>query len=79
MDQKAIEDRGIEIGIERGIEKGIEIGKEQGMQQGIQQGMQLGQKRAIEELAKKMLNENIEIEIIMKVTNLSKEEIMKLK
>ena len=41
--------------------------------------MQLGQKRAIEELAKKMLNENIEIEIIMKVTNLSKEEIMKLK
>lgn len=83
MDQKAIEDRGIEIGIERGIEKGIEIGKEQGIQQGIQQGMQqgvqLGQKRAIEELAKKMLNENIEIEIIMKVTNLSKEEIVKLK
>ena len=71
MYQKAIEDRGIEIGMERGIE----IGKEQG----IQQGIQLGQKRAIEELAKKMLNENIEIEIIMKVTNLSKEEIMKLK
>ena len=67
MDQKAIEDRGIEIGIERGMEKGIEIGKEQGIQQ------------AIEELAKKMLNENIEIEIIMKVTNLSKEEIVKLK
>ena len=36
MDQKAIEDRGIEIGIERGIEKGIEIGKEQGIQQGMQ-------------------------------------------
>lgn len=55
MDQKAIEDRGIEKGI------------------------QLGQKQAMEKLVEKLLKEKVDIEIIMKVTNLSKEEIENFK
>ena len=55
MDQKAIEDRGIEKGI------------------------QLGQKQEMEKLVEKLLKEKVDIEIIMKVTNLSKEEIEKFK
>lgn len=58
---------GMQIGIERGIEQGIERGIEQGIQ---------SEKIA---LAKKMLELNVDISIIIQTTELSKEEIESLK
>ena len=67
MDQKAIEGAGFDKGLKAGIEQGIE----QGIQQGIEQ-------KTIE-IAKKLKEQNIEIEVISKVTGLSIKEIENLK
>lgn len=66
---------GIEKGIEEGIEKGIEKGKKQGLKQGEKKGAQ----KAKIETAKKMLKENIDIQLISKVTGLSIKRIQELK
>lgn len=63
------------FGLKRGLECGIEEGFEQGMDQGVKQGTKI---REIE-IAQKMLNKNIEIELIVEITGLTKEEIEKLK
>ena len=56
--------------------------KEEGIQEGIKEGIQKGKKEGKRaekiEIAKKMKKENADIEFIMKVTELSKEEIEKL-
>ena len=66
MDQKAIEGAGFDKGLKAGIEQGIE----QGIQQGIEQ-------KTIE-IAKKLKEQNIDIEVISKVTGLSIKEIENL-
>ena len=53
----------------------IDIGKKEGIEQGIEQGAE--QKNI--EIVKKMLQENINIELISKITNLSIQEINELK
>ena len=58
----------------RATQEGINIGISQGIKQGINQGLQ---KRNIE-IAKSMLNKNMNIEDIIDITGLSKEEIKKL-
>ncbi len=62
-DQKAIEEFGYDNGLENGIKRGIE--------QGI--------KQTTIEIAKQMLKEDIEIEVIKRITKLSEQEIEKLK
>ena len=62
MDEKAIK--------RLGYKEGLESGKKDGMKQGIQQGIQ--------QIAKKMKEQNMDIELIMKITGLKKEEIEKL-
>ena len=47
--------------------------------EGLQEGEQIGEIKAKKETAKKMLELGLEIEVIEKTTELSKEEIMKLK
>ncbi len=49
----------------------VEDAKEEGIQQGIQQGVE----QEKETIAKNLLKENVDIEIIMKVTGLTKEQI----
>ena len=63
MDQKAIEGAG--------FDKGLKAGIEQGIQQGIDQNTI--------EIAKKLKEQNIDIEVISKVTGLSIKEIENLK
>ena len=46
---------------------------------GLEQGVEQGHTEEKLEIAKKMLNENIEIKLIEKVTGLTKEEIDKLR
>ena len=62
---------GMEKGIEKGIEKGMEKGKSYGKLQGIGQG--------IETVAKKMLAEDMALDLIVKVSGLSLDDIEKLK
>ena len=61
-DQKAIEGAGYDKGLDEGIKKGIAQGK----------------KDTILELAKKMKEQGLDIEMIQKITNLTKEEINNL-
>ena len=51
-------------------------GRLEGIEEGIKKGKKEGEKAGILKTAKKMLEENIPIETIMKVTGLSKEEIL---
>lgn len=53
--------------------------KEGAKEEGRREGIQKGKKEANIEIAKKMLENNIEISIISKITELSEEEILKLK
>ena len=48
------------------------------IKQGIKQGIEQGAKEEQKEIARNMLKENIDISIIIKCTNLTKEEIEKL-
>ena len=60
---------------ERDWNSGMSSAKEIGMEEGIKEGMEKG----IEEVARKMLQEEIDKTIISKVTNLSLDEIEKLR
>ena len=66
-EQKAIEEFGYDNGLENGIKQGIKRGIEQGI------------KQTTIEIAKQMLKEDIEIEVIKRITKLSEQEIKKLK
>ena len=69
----------IEEAQEEGLAKGMAEGLEQGIKQGIKQGIEQGIEQEKENTVKNMLKENIDIEIISKVTGLSIEKINKLK
>ena len=81
-DQKAIEgagyDKGLNDGIKKGIEQGIQQGIQQGIEQGTGQGIKQGEQNKTIEIAKKMKDEGFDINQIIKITNLSVEEIEKL-
>lgn len=62
MDTKAIE----EFGYDRGIEEGLK------------QGLEQGNIKATQEIAKKMLKENLNIDLIVKITGLTKEDIINI-
>ncbi len=66
-ERRFAERKGRELGREEGLEEGREIGLEEGKKIGIKEG--------IKETAKKMKTKGIQIEIIEKITNLTKDEI----
>lgn len=83
--KKAIKDgtalglkQGIEQGIEKGIEKGIEQDIEKGIEQGIEKGIEKGIVKGVIQVAQKMLQEGITVDVISKITGLTIEEIEKL-
>lgn len=63
-----------EDGVEKGIEQGVEKGYEQGIEKGIEQGVMQSKL----EIAKKLLNQHMPIEMISEVTGLTHEEITNL-
>lgn len=73
--QKAIKQRAMEVGLEEGRQRGIKEGKEEGRKEGRKEGIKEGRNEKTKEIAKKMLAENIEIEVIEKITGLSRQEI----
>ena len=58
---------------------GIAEAKAEGLTQGLSQGKELGVREERLEIAKKMLKENVDVDFIVKMTGLSKEELEKLK
>jgi len=57
------------------IESAREDGLEQGISQGIEQGLEQGIERNQKETARNMLNENLDVNLIARITNLSIDEI----
>lgn len=70
LDQNATEAAGYDKGLKEGHKKGIEEGIKQGHEKGVEEGKK--------EIAKKMLEEKLDIELIEKVTDISKEELKKM-
>ena len=62
----------------RGMKKGLEQGLQQGLEQGIQQGIKQGETNKQIEIAKKLLKENIDINVISLATGLCIDELNKL-
>ena len=60
------------------IKRGREEGKAEGLAEGKAEGLEEGRAEEKAEIAKKMLEENIEIETIIKLTGLTKEKIENL-
>lgn len=71
--------KGTEEGLKQGKKEGLKRGKEEGLKQGKEEGLKQGKEEGLKEIAKRMRNKGINIEEIMELTKLSKEEIEKLK
>ena len=78
MDQKATEDAGYDKGKKVGLAEGIRAGLAEGKKVGIAEGKTAGRKEEKIKIAKKLLEEGINIEIISNATGLTKEEIKKI-
>lgn len=62
-----------------GYDKGVEEGRIEGKKEGIKEGKLEGRKEKSIEIAKNLLAQNIDIEVIINCTGLTKEEINKIK
>jgi len=58
-----------------GLKEGREKGREEGLKQGIEQGIEQGEKKARFDTAWQMLHDQFPLEIIVKYTGLTEEEI----
>ena len=72
-------EEGLKQGKKEGLKKGKEEGLKQGKEEGLKQGKEEGKKEKQKEIAKRMLGQGMSIEKIMELTDLSKQEIEKLK
>ena len=87
LDQNATEaagyDKGLKVGHSEGLKEGLEKGHKQGLSDGLKQGIEKGIEQGKKEnnlaIAKKMLEEKIPLETIIKITNLSKGDVENLK
>ena len=62
-------------GLAEGMEKGMELGMEKGMKKGMKKGMN---QKALD-IARNMLADGVDINLIMKYSGLTQEQIEKLK
>ena len=67
------------VALEHAKKYEYEQGRVEGRAEGERLGLEKGEKQKQEEIAKEMIKEKLDIELIMKITKLSKEEIMKMK
>lgn len=70
---------GLKQGLEEGRAEGREEGREEGKAEGIKEGQENGVKQATVDIVKKMIEENIDIKLIEKITGLTKGQIEKIK
>ena len=69
---------GLKAGREEGLKQGLKEGLKQGHEEGFKQGREEGIEQGIEITAKNMLNLGVDLDIIIKATGLSKEQLLKL-
>ena len=77
--QEEWKEKGMEEGIEKGIEKGMEEGIEKGMEEGIEKGIVKGIEQGREEVALRMLRQDMKLQLIAQFTGLSIQQLQKLK
>ena len=65
-----LEQKGIEKGIEQGIEKGIQLGE--------QRGIEKGEREATLKIARTMLQNGLDRNTVMKITDLSEDELAQI-
>lgn len=70
--------KGTEEGLKQGTEEGLKRGTEEGLKRGKKEGLKQGKKLEKKEMAKKLIELEMPMEQIIKVTGLSKKEILKL-
>ena len=63
---------------EMGLEEGMEVGFDKGVEKGIEQGIKRGIEQESMRMARKMKAEGIAIDLIIKCSNLTREQIEKL-
>ena len=73
-----MKEQALKEGFEEGIEKGIAKGIEQGIEQGIEIGDNKGKKANSYDIARKMKQKGLSVDMIAECTGLSKSEIEKL-
>ncbi len=71
-------DKGKKEGLSEGKKEGLKEGKEKGLQEGKKKGLQEGKKEAQTNMAKSMIKEGMNIDIIAKITGLSKSAVENL-
>ena len=83
LEEKCYYENAYIVGHEEGEKRGISIGEKRGISIGEKRGILIGEKRGIsqekESIALNMLKENLDINLISKLTNLSKNKILSLK
>ncbi len=72
-------EEGKKTGLEQGIKQGVKEGIKEGIEQGIERGIEQGIGQGIKKVAKTMIENNFQIEDIIKITGLTKDEILNLK
>ena len=70
---------GLAEGMEKGMELGIEKGMKKGMEKGLEKGMKKGMNQKALDIARNMLADGVDINLIMKYSGLTQEQIEKLK
>ena len=65
-------------GLEKGRIEGMEKGREEGRTEGLEKGLEKGKQEREWEIAKSLLLQGVDVDIIISTTQLSKEEIEKL-
>ena len=66
-------------GLAEGMEKGMELGMEKGMELGMEKGMEKGMNQKALDIARNMLADGVDINLIMKYSGLTQKQIEKLK
>ena len=66
-------------GLAEGMEKGMELGMEKGMKKGMEKGMEKGMNQKALDIARNMLADGVDINLIMKYSGLTQEQIENLK
>lgn len=72
-------EKGLKQGLKQGLEQGLEQGLKQGINEGVEQGMEKGALNGKKQVAINMIKNNMDDNLILKLTGLSKEDIKNLK
>lgn len=73
-----MKEQALKEGLEEGLAKGIAKGIEQGIEQGIEIGVNKGKKENSYDIARKMKQKGLSVDMIAECTGLSNSEIEKL-